>query len=405
MSIPRRFLSRFASLTLFAIVAACAATTEAPVDPDEEPGEPSTDQDLTVPRASAALEFSEPCRAGKRLTIAAVGDVLLHSPLQKQAYQSGFASLWKGVTKLVEQADLSYANFEGPAAEGVASNGKPAKDPGLVFDNVVYSSYPMFNYNPALIPALQKLGIDVVSTANNHSMDRRTLGADKTIVAMKENGMAFAGTRPSDEPNAPNYAITEKNGFKIGWIACSFGTNGLPDPNHQVLLCFSDTAEIEKTIASLKTKTDAVIVTPHWGAEYVYAPDRAQKDLAKRLINAGALAIIGSHPHVLEPWEKITAPDGREGFVIYSLGNFVSGQTPMPRRASIVLYLGLTKDAAGRVTLNGARYVPLSMRSWTIEPSDKAQNSSETRNLAETMFGKWNLMASTDPLETTPDCR
>lgn len=393
-----------ASFSAMALVLACG-TTDSTGEEDDEKGPDLSDQDLTVPRAAGPLEFTEPCRAGKRLTIAAVGDVLLHSPLQKQAYERGFESLWTGVTRIVGQADLTYANFEGPAAAGVNSSGQAVRDPGLVFDNAVYTSYPMFNYNPGLIPALQTLGVDVVSTANNHAMDRRSLGADKTIEAMKEHGLPFTGTRPSTEPDAPRYAITEKNGFKIGWIACSFSTNGIPDPKKQVLMCFTDTAEIERTIADLKTRTDAVIVTPHWGVEYVYTPGKDQKDLAKRFINAGALAVFGGHPHVVQPWEKVTAADGREGFVIYSLGNFVSGQTPTPRRASLVLYLGLTKDGAGKVTINGARYVPLTMRSWTVEPSDKAQNSTETRNLVETMFGKWNAMGSTDALTTTPSCR
>jgi poly-gamma-glutamate synthesis protein (capsule biosynthesis protein) len=403
----RRAFGSVVAIAFSSLAWLAACTNDAPpTEEDDEVGPDLSEQDLTVPSAREALTFSNACAPGRRLTIAAVGDVLLHSPLQRQAYASGFETLWKGVQPLLSQADLTYANFEGPAAAGTNSAGKDVRDPGLTFDGVVYTSYPMFNYHPSLIPALQTLGVDVVSTANNHSLDRRSLGADRTIEAMKEHGMAFTGTRPANDRNAPFYTITEKNGFKIGWIACSFSTNGIPDPNKQVLMCFQDTAEIERIIADLKTRTDAVFITPHWGVEYVYTPGRDQKDLAKRLIKAGALAVFGGHPHVVQPWEKIVdEATGREGFVIYSLGNFVSGQTPMPRRASLVLYLGLTKDSSGKVTINGVRYVPLTMRQWTVEPSDKAQNSSDTRALVETIYGKWNQMASTAPLNTTPDCR
>jgi hypothetical protein len=393
----------FLSLSALALLVACSATEQA-TDGDEEPGPDLSEQDLTVPAATAALEFSEPCRAGTSLTIAAVGDVLLHSPLQIQAYAQGFASLWSGVNKLVSRADLSYANLEGPTAEGVLASGREARDPGLRFDNAVYSSYPMFNYHPSLVNALVDLGVDVVSTANNHALDRRGLGADKTIGALRGGGLPFSGTRARDNMTAPWSTVTEKDGVKVGWIACSFSTNGIPDPEHQVLNCFEDTAQLLQEVKTLKTKVDAVIVTPHWGAEYVYQPNAQQKKLARQVLDAGALAIFGSHPHVVEPWEKYTTQDGRETFVIYSLGNFVSGQTPTPRRATLVLYMGITKGQDGVTRINGVRYVPLTMRKWTVEPSDRAASAGETRKLVETLLGKWNQVPSDAALTKQLGC-
>ncbi|MCA9246215.1 MAG: CapA family protein, partial [Planctomycetales bacterium] len=109
--------------------------------------------------------------------------------------------------------------------------------------------------------------------------------------------------------------------------------------------------------------------------------------------------------HVVQPWEKHVTPDGREGFVIYSLGNFVSGQSQLPRRSSLVLYLGLTKGRDGKVFVNGVRHVPLTMRRWTVEPSDKASDATESMALTTQIFGEWNRMKSDERLVTNPECR
>jgi poly-gamma-glutamate capsule biosynthesis protein CapA/YwtB (metallophosphatase superfamily) len=77
-----------------------------------------------------------------------------------------------------------------------------------------------------------------------------------------------------------------------------------------------------------------VIVTPHWGKEYRRRADRAQRKLAARLAEAGATAVIGSHPHVLQPGRRSWHADGRETLVVYSLGNFASHQPELPRRSS-----------------------------------------------------------------------
>src|SRR5690606_29929564 len=104
-------------------------------------------------------------------------------------------SLWKGVKDLLQKADITYANLEGPTASGTNAYGRNVTDPGLRFDNVVYTSYPMFNYHPTLLDDLIASGVDVVSTSNNHSFDRRSLGADRTTDALEQRGIAFTGTR------------------------------------------------------------------------------------------------------------------------------------------------------------------------------------------------------------------
>lgn len=359
------------------------------------------------------ITFASECAPGNRTTIAAVGDVLLHGALQQQAMarptQGRFASLWSPVTDLLSAADTTYANMEGPTAHGVSATGRAATDPGFRWDNLVYTSYPQFNYHGFLEEDLKASGIDVVSTANNHAMDRRQLGADRTIERLREVGLAFTGTRHRSALDAPWHTVTDKGGFKLAWLACSFSTNGLPDPSGQVLGCWEDEEAVVDSIRKLKATAgiDAVIVTPHWGEEYTASPSRAQRDLAKRFLDAGATMILGSHPHVLQPWEKHMTPDGRETFVIYSLGNFVSGQNQLARRSTIILYVGLTRTSSG-VQINGVRYVPLIMNTRAgvraVEAIDRAGGSVDSRRQTVTMFGTMNLQNPAQPIATTPAC-
>src|SRR5262249_43925564 len=218
----------------------------------------------------------------KTLTVAAVGDVLLHDTVQKWGAQQkdGFAGLFRPTKDIIAAADIAFANLEGPAAEGVASNGKEVRAPATRYDKSVYRGYPMFNYHPSIVTDLKNAGFDILNTANNHAMDRHQLGADRTIANIKAAGLAFTGTRSRDNMSAPWYAITPVKTaggtFNIAWLGCAYGTNGVPDPEHQVLNCYDSKDEILKTVKELAAKPDihAVFVTPHWGIEYQHKPEQ-----------------------------------------------------------------------------------------------------------------------------------
>ncbi|MBX3189611.1 MAG: CapA family protein [Labilithrix sp.] len=396
-----------ACLSVFTVTAVgCSSDASVGEEEDEdEEGVGATEDPLSVPAATGPLQFRDACRAGTKITIAAVGDVLLHAGLQRQAYaaENGHHTLWRDVEPMLAKADLTYGNLEGPCAEGVTTSGQ-ARDPGKVFDGSVYSSYPQFNYHPSLIGDLKSSGFDVVSTANNHALDRRALGADRTITNLKAAGMPFTGTRPSDDQSAPWYTITESRGVKVAWVACTFSTNGIPDPKKQVLMCYENRETVLSTIRGLAARTgevDAVIVTPHWGAEYTHTPSAQEKRLAKDMLDAGALAVFGGHPHVVQPWEKHVTPDGREAFVIYSLGNFVSGQNGLAKRSSLILYVGLTKGSDGKVSINGVRHVPIQMHPspWTAKHA-----TGESLALTTRILGQWNRLGADEPLVTNPEC-
>jgi poly-gamma-glutamate capsule biosynthesis protein CapA/YwtB (metallophosphatase superfamily) len=318
------------------------------------------------------IRFSRPFSAGKVVTVAAVGDVLLHDRLQKlaAARADGFADLWADVKDLLQAADVTYANLEGPAARDVAPNGRAVKTPVKKrYDAYVYRGYPTFNYNPRLAKDLKAAGFDVVSTANNHALDRHALGVDRTIEALEAAGLKYTGTRHRKRPETPWYAVTKVESaagtYNIAWLACTYGTNDIRDTAGQVLLCYKQRKIVLETIRDLASRDDiqGVILTPHWGIEYRHWPTKKQRALAHDALEAGATAVIGSHPHVMQPWERYVTSDGREGLVIYSLGNFVSNQLGVPRRSSVIALVGLAPDPdhAGKLGVVTARFIPISM--------------------------------------------
>ena len=372
---------------------------------------PATPGPAAPPPDARGLRFARACAAGDTLTIAAVGDLLLHHELQIQAYaaEDNFLAVWGEVRDLLALADISYANLEGTTAAGLNRKGVAVADPGRVFDRAVYSSYPRFNYHPSLLDDLVKSGIDVVSTANNHALDREPAGVDATIAALDRVGLAHTGTRARGSAG-PWHAITRANGVTVAWLACTFSTNGIADPDGQVLGCFEPAGALERQVAALAaTPTiDAVIVTPHWGHEYQPRPSRAQEKLARRLADAGATAVIGAHPHVLQTWETLTAADGREVPVVYSLGNFASHQPELPRRSSMVLYLGLTRPPDEKALVHGVRYVPLHVRQagerFHVEAIDRVGGPADSRALTVGVFGEAAVLAPGAPLATRPAC-
>ncbi|CEK12020.1 CapA family protein [Legionella hackeliae] len=287
--------------------------------------------------------------------IIAVGDVLLHKPLQKTGMEKGFSTLWLAVIPQLDNADITYGNLEGPAAEMLDSRGNSTTN-----IKEAYTAFPMFNYPPSLISALKLSGFDVVSTANNHTLDRWGTGIDKTIANLQTNAIAFTGTRRQNSEDAW-FAETTSNNVSIAWLACTQDTNGIADKHRQVLHCYRDKQQVLQLISELAKTHDAVIVTPHWGVEYQTRPNKAQQALAKEFAEAGALAILGSHPHCVQPFAWLTTQNGRKVFVAYSLGNFISNQGSLKNRSSGLLSLHLEKNENGRISIAKILYQPTFM--------------------------------------------
>jgi hypothetical protein len=404
--------------TAFALVllAGCAAKPTAP--PEAAAPTPPTPPPICAnPNLEGPmLTFSNPVVTGQAVTIAAVGDVLMHDPLQAYAAEQpdGFRALLARVTDLLQGADITFANLEGPAAANVYNTGREAKEPSTRYDGRVYSGYPMFNYHPTLVGDLKASGIDVLLTANNHSLDRQSLGVDRTIEAIQAAGLPYTGTRHRDQMTAPWYAITPTTvggkTWNVAWLGCTYGTNEIPDRNSQVLFCFEQQDVVLATIRELAARPDiaAVFLTPHWGREYRHDPTDRQRKLAVAALEAGATAVIGTHPHVLEPFETYKTSDGRDAFIAYSLGNFISGQSSLARSSSVILLLALMPNAQEKLNLADVRFVPTRVvpegGGYFVEAIDRSSGGQKARAHILEFLPAGNLHPPSAPYWTGAAC-
>ena len=234
-----------------------------------------------------------------------------------------------------------------------------------------YSSYPTFNTPEALAYNLKDLGFDVLTTANNHSLDKGYKGVESTIKFLDDADISHTGTFNSEEAqNTILYKYVK--GVKIAFLSYTYGTNGIPVPSGKdYCINLIDKDLIRKQLELAKEQNpDLICVAMHWGEEYRTTPTKEQENLADFLFENGVDVILGNHSHVPEPMEqkKVTLEDGTEKdcFVIYSLGNFVSGQVKELTKDTAILNLTITKNGeTGKITIDNASYTPLYMYKGT----------------------------------------
>lgn len=290
------------------------------------------------------------------ISMAVVGDIMCHGPNYKDAYNAStktydFSTFFPQIKSYISNADIAVGNLETTFAGG----------------NKAYSGYPTFNSPPQLAKDIQDLGIDVLTTSNNHSMDSGYNGLINTIDTLDNLGISHTGTFKSEE-DKNKILIKDVNGVKIAFLSYTYGTNGISIPKgKEYCINLINKDLIKKQLESAKAQNpDVICVSMHWGIEYKLQPNTEQKDLADYLFENGADIILGSHPHVLEPMEKrtVTLSDGtkKDGFVIYSLGNFISAQKDKYTKDSIILNLKITKHSQGNITIDSYDYTPIYMQ-------------------------------------------
>lgn len=287
------------------------------------------------------------------ISMSVVGDIMCHDTQYKDAYNSttktyDFSHVFTNISDELRSADITIGNLETTFA---------GPDRG-------YSGYPTFSTPDALATNLREVGFDVLCTANNHSLDKGYKGLTRTLEVLDNNGISHMGTYASEE-SQDKILVKNVNGIKIAFLAYTYGTNGIPVPSgKEYCVNLIDKEQIKADLdKAKKLDVDLISVNMHWGNEYRLSPTTEQKNLADFLFENGADIILGSHPHVLEPMEKrtITLEDGttKDGFLIYSLGNFVSAQTKQYTNYSIILNLKITKHGEGNITIDDVAYTPI----------------------------------------------
>ena len=229
-----------------------------------------------------------------------------------------------------------------------------------------YSNYPQFNSPEELAYGLADMGIDVLSTAGNHCLDKGFSGLSNTLNVLDNANISHTGTARTEEER-DTILFKDVNGIKVAFISYTYGTNGIPIPDGKdFCVNLIDKDLIKKDIESAKSQNaDVIIACMHWGIEYQTTQNAEQEELANFLFQNGVDIVLGNHPHVLQPMEKksVTLEDGtvKDCFVIYAFGNFICDQNAENTRNSIILNLDITKNPDGKISIDNIDYVPIYM--------------------------------------------
>jgi poly-gamma-glutamate synthesis protein (capsule biosynthesis protein) len=284
--------------------------------------------------ALCAFFFAWDAGASERVRLIFIGDIMAHAE-QLEAAKRGeswdFAPQFRRIKPLLAGAFVT-GNFETVMA-GEKSG---------------YAGYPMFNTPDALADALKDAGVNAVTLATNHILDRREAGAERTAQTLDNAGILWTGLRKGDTAYEP--LVAEHAGLKLAFLNYSYGSNvpasKILSPDMRLNVISRD-AVLEGLSAARAVSPDLVITCFHWGNEYQFKPTQAMRDTARLCLENGADLIIGTHPHVLQPIEIVTDENGTK-LIAWSLGNFVSNQRTTPRERSVVMAVDIEKagDAA-----------------------------------------------------------
>ena len=235
------------------------------------------------------------------VTLVAVGDVMLARDLVTLMAAHGALYPFERVVGLLRAGDITIANLEGAFTE----RGVPEEKP--------YT----FRTPPRFAPGLAEAGIDIVSLGNNHTADYGEEGIADTLAALDAAGVRYAGAG-LDEEAARRPALIEAEGLRIAFLSYTdvlLNTFAGPETAGVAL---ATVAGIAEDVRAARDNADVVVVSLHSGVEYTDAPAPVQQRLARAAVDAGALLVLGHHPHALQGWEWYG-----DGLIVYSLGNFV----------------------------------------------------------------------------------
>lgn len=300
-----------------------------------------------------AAESTQPVT---RITVVLAGNVLMHrsvvaSGLKRKSGAYDFTSLFAPVAPYLRSADYTIAHLETPLAG--AERG--------------YGGYPRFNAPAALAANLRASGVKMVALANNHMLDMGRSGVARTLQTLDAAGVAHLGTVSKTSEQQP--CIITVHGIKLAVLNATASTGSTPPAGNENDVNVLDTARLlSEAEAARRHGAELVIALLHNGQEYQRGISDAQRQLAGKLIAGGVDVLIGTHPHVVQPIERLTVQRHGApftGLVAYALGNFVSSQRRRYCDSGIILYLLIEKSAAGTRVRNVV-YLPVWVQQGTL---------------------------------------
>jgi poly-gamma-glutamate synthesis protein (capsule biosynthesis protein) len=292
------------------------------------------------------------------ISFLAAGDNLIHDNIYKEAGEIAaamnktgsydFTPMYAPLADKIFEADIAFINQETP----------------LAGESFGYSGYPQFNSPQMLGTDLQNVGFDVVNIANNHMLDRRAKGLIGTMDFLRDSKIFQIGGY-LDRADFDRPRVYETEGVKIAFVSFTYGTNGINlDSDSDIFIpLYTDGINVDEelltdTVKKAEAAADFTIVSMHWGWEGTYAINDEQRNAAKIMCDAGADVIIGTHPHVVQDTEWLTSENGNKTLVYYSLGNFISAQTPYYNMIGGLASFNIIKEDGKEAYAADALYIP-----------------------------------------------
>lgn len=274
------------------------------------------------PRVRAASERAEDAAAlsGPRVEILAVGDVMPSRWVEKRLRAHGYGYAFASTSEILRAGQIAFGNLESPLAPG---------EPVEAFQMV-------FRGDPAFAGALADAGFDIVSLANNHAGDQGATGIESTLATLSAAGVRAVGAGTGEAARAP--VIVETETGSVAFLAYA-DTRWIPESyvaaEGRAGVAPLSPDSIGEDVAAAREIADFVVVSMHAGTEYEPLPDATQRAAAEAAARAGADLVIGHHPHVLQPIERVGTTA-----VAWSLGNFVFDQdwSPETQEGTIVRF-------------------------------------------------------------------
>lgn len=363
--IPKTMVVMLLIISTLLLMTSCATSRVTETFTEEVTQIQQEQENISIPETESELEMENQLESETETeesivledsyaTIVSFGDALCHKPVDDAAYDQetgiyDFSPMFKYVEKYFQNSTINIGNCESPMAG--AERG--------------YSGYPTFNAPEHLAVDLKELGVDIMTTANNHSLDKGFNGLSSTLDFLDDAEIAHVGTaRTEEEQNT--ILFMDLNGIKTAFLAYTYGTNGIPVPDDkEFCVNLIDEDLMLKQIKQAKDEgAELIVASMHWGVEYQTTENAEQDKLAELLIKNDVDIILGSHPHVLQPMKmlKVKNDEGeeKEGLVIFSQGNFFSNQTQENTQNTAIFNIEVKKNGkTGEVTVEKVTYAPI----------------------------------------------
>jgi poly-gamma-glutamate capsule biosynthesis protein CapA/YwtB (metallophosphatase superfamily) len=332
-------------------LAACTASQSGPTPVRSSSG--TTSASARSPSGTPAATPPDERDAGAA-TVVVNGDLLWHNTLwygaKEDARRGGhsgrddydFRPLLSGIKPVVAGADLAICHEEVP----LAPRGGP------------YRNYPRFAAPPHVVAAIKATGYDLCTTSSNHALDQGFAGLKRTLDALDRAGIRHVGTNRTARAAKTPVMFTTRSGVKIGVVAATFSTNGIPAPPGKswAVNRLSAGSLLDQAKRAKASGADIVLAAVHAGTEHSPRENDRQRELARELTASSNVDLVYMHhSHTVQPWTKVNGK-----WVVYGLGNTVAQHQENRLRSheGVTARFTFTRDDAGHYRVAKAEYIP-----------------------------------------------